>query len=206
LDLKLRGIVASSEDGLGHAVIEYRSKQEVYAVEDKLPMPGRVMLAKVMTRQVILDNGGTYERLELFDKSELGTPVPQPVRPAPEENSSQIIDKRNDAATSSMAAEFHSQLYTNPQSLAQIVSISAVRKDGQQSGYRVSPGSDAEKFQQLGFQSGDIVTGINGVELDSPANSMKLYTMLREAQEITFELERGNQPVTLTVSLDDVAQ
>ena len=50
LALKLRGVVASTQDGLGHAIIEYKSKQAVYAVEDKLPVPGRVSLAKVMPR------------------------------------------------------------------------------------------------------------------------------------------------------------
>ena len=73
LALKLRGVVASSEDGLGYAVIEHKSKQDIYAVEDKLPLSGQVVLAKVMTRQVVLDNGGTYELLELFEDSALDT-------------------------------------------------------------------------------------------------------------------------------------
>ena len=71
LALKLRGVVASNEDGLGYAVIEYQSQQDVYAVEDKLPLPGKVVLAKVMPRQVVLDNAGTYELLELFEDSAL---------------------------------------------------------------------------------------------------------------------------------------
>jgi general secretion pathway protein C len=202
LNLKLRGIVASSDDGLGHAVIEYKSKQAIYAVEDKLPVSGRVTLAKVMPRQIILDNGGTYERLELFDNSELSVAVPTPVRQPIPDKSSKAIDKRDDVATSSLASEFHEQLYTDPQSLAQVVTISAVRTDGQQSGFRVSPGSDAQKFEQLGFKSGDIVTGVNGIDLNSPGNTVKLYSALRSAQEITFELKRNNEPITLTVSLD----
>ena len=49
------GFVASTEDGLGHAIIEHRSQQTVYAVEDELPVPGKVVLAKVMPKQVVLD-------------------------------------------------------------------------------------------------------------------------------------------------------
>jgi general secretion pathway protein C len=60
LELLLRGVVASSEEGLGHAVIEYRKKQDIYAVEDKLPVGSKVKLAKVMPRQVVLDNNGKY--------------------------------------------------------------------------------------------------------------------------------------------------
>jgi hypothetical protein len=48
----------------------------VYAVEDKLPVSGDVVLAKVMPRQVVLDNGGTYELLTLFEDTELDAQLP----------------------------------------------------------------------------------------------------------------------------------
>ena len=204
LNLKLRGIVASTEDGLGHAIIEHKSRQAVYAVEDKLPVPGRVSLAKVMPRQVILDNGGTYERLELFDKSTLPTPAPAAApRPAP---SSSAVDKRADAGVTAMASDYRSRLYKNPQSLAQVVTVSAVREGGELRGYRVSPGQDREQFEQFGFKPGDLVTSVNGVALDSPASTMKLYNLLRTASEVSFEVQRKDQPLTLSVSLDAAAQ
>ncbi len=76
LQLKLTGIVASTEDGLGHAIIENQNQQAVYAVDDKLPVPGQVKLAKVMPQQVVLDNGGTYELLVLFEESSMGSHAP----------------------------------------------------------------------------------------------------------------------------------
>ena len=45
LQLKLRGIVASTEDGLGYAIIENANQQAIYMVEDKLPVRGNVVLA-----------------------------------------------------------------------------------------------------------------------------------------------------------------
>lgn len=197
LDLKLRGIVASTEDGLGHAIIEHRARQAVYAVEDKLPVPGRVTLAKVMPRQVILDNGGTYERLELFDKSAIGS-VSTPPPPPPAVAASQ----RSSSDVAAVANDYRSRLYNNPQSLAKVVRISAVRQDGALRGYRVAPGSDSAQFEQLGFKPGDIVTSVNGVPLDNPASTMKLYNMLRSASEVNFELLRDEQPHSLSVNLD----
>jgi len=202
LRLKLRGIVASTEDGLGYAIIENANQQAVYAVEDKLPVRGNVVLAKVMPRQVVLDNGGTYELLVLFEESTLGTALPrsgQVAAPAVSEK----IDKRGDDEATRLAQSYRQRLYENPQSLTDVVNVSAVRENGALLGYRVSPGKDREQFAQLGFKVGDVVTSVNGVSLDNPTNTMVLFNDMRSAQEAVFELKRDGQALTLSVNLDD---
>lgn len=205
LQLKLRGIVASTEDGLGHAIIEHKSKQAIYAVEDKLPLSGKVVLAKVMPRQIVLDNGGTYELLVLYDDSKLDAAGIS--APAAKRNSSKEpqVDRRSDAKTTDLALSYRERLYENPQSLVEVVNVSAVRDGGTLSGYKVNPGKDREQFEQLGFKPGDLVTTINGVSLDNPANTMVLYNSMRTAGEVVIELERQGQPMTLSVNLDSGA-
>ena len=202
LDLILRGVVASTEDGLGHAIIEYKSRQEVYAVEDVLPVAGKVTLAKVMPQQVVLDNGGTYELLTLFDESGLGAqmPAPAPASPPPRDSSTEL-DRRDDPQTAALAGGYREQLYSNPQALVDVVSISAVRDDGELRGYRIGPGKDSAQFQQLGFREGDVVTSVNGIALDNPSNTMQLYQTMRTASEAVFDLEREDQQLSITVSL-----
>lgn len=208
LDLKLRGIVASTEDGLGHAIIEHKSRQAVYAVEDKLPVSGQVVLAKVMPTQVVLDNGGTYELMLLFEGSDLETQLSSGAVPAANRKPSPgpaitgRVDKRADADATALALSYRDRLYQNPQSLAEVVSVSAVREDGELLGYRISPGKDPGQFEQLGFKTGDLVTGINGIALNDPANTMRLYQAMRSASEAVFELKRENQQLTVSVSLD----
>ena len=210
LNLTLRGIVASTEDGLGHAIIEHQSKQSVYAVEDKLPVSGRVTLAKVMPRQVVLDNGGTYELLVLFEDSRLGTgqaAPPQRSNPIPKSvKKGEQIDKREDAEATALAVNYRERLYKDPQSLAKVVNVSAVREGGQLLGYSIRPGQEKEQFEQLGFKAGDLVTSVNGIALDNPANTMSLYSAMRSAGEVVFELERGEESLTISVSLDGSAQ
>ena len=201
LQLKLRGIVASTEDGLGYAIIENANQQAIYMVEDKLSVQGNVVLAKVMPRQVVLDNGGTYELLVLFEESTLGTAEPmsaQTEAPAVSEN----IDKRGDDQATQLAQSYRQRLYQNPQSLAEVVNVSAVRENGALLGYRVSPGKDQEQFAQLGFKMGDVVTSVNGVSLDNPTNTMVLFNDMRSAKEAVFELKRDGQALTLSVNLD----
>jgi general secretion pathway protein C len=200
LQLKLRGIVSSNEDGLGFAIIESNNEQDVYAVEDKLPLSGEVILAKVMPKQVVLDNGGTYELLVLYEESSLDVPAMPAAantsKPPPK------LERREDPKTASLAQSYRDRLYQNPQSLAKVVNISAVREGSALRGYRISPGTDAEQFTQLGFEEGDVVTGINGVSLDNPSNTMVLYNSLREAGDVVFELERGGAQHTISVNLD----
>ena len=208
LDLTLRGVVASTEDGLGHAIIEYRSQQTVYAVEDELPVPGKVVLAKVMPKQVVLDNAGTYELLTLFEETALDralmAPPSQAMQPpaaSGESADARQIDKRSEQSTRALATQYRDQLYRDPGSLAEVVRVTAVREGGTLRGYRVAPGRERERFAQLGFQPGDLVTSVNGMALDDPANTMRLYQTMRSANEAVFGIERNGQPVRLAVSL-----
>ena len=210
LALTLRGVVASTEEGLGHAIIEYRSQQAVYAVEDELPVPGKVVLAKVMPKQVVLDNAGTYELLTLFEETALDralmaprSEATAPLPAAPAAADTRQIDKRGEQSTSTLATQYRDQLYRDPGALADVVRITAVRDGASLRGYRVAPGREREQFAQLGFQPGDLVTSVNGMALDDPANTMRLYQTMRSANEAVFGIERDGQPVRLAVSLGE---
>lgn len=201
LPLKLRGVVASTDDGLGHAVIEHKSKQDIYAVGDELPVSGQVSLAKVMPRQVVLDNRGTYELLELFDDAGLNGQLV--LQPPPEPTPIEEGEGEPVADASTLARGYRDRLYQNPQALAEVVAISAVRENGELQGYRVMPGKEREQFAVLGFRPGDLVTSINGMSLTDPANTLRLYQTIRSASEAVFELQRNGQPMSISVSLEE---
>lgn len=203
LNLKLQGIVGSSDAGVARAIIENQRKQKQYAVGDKLPVSGRVTIAKILPDRVVLDNSGKYELLMLFDKSAIAAnplaSAQSSVKPA------RKLDRRGDQDVTQMAETYRKRLYTNPQSLSDVVKIAAVRQDGQLKGYRVSAGKDKKQFQNLGFQANDIVTGVNGVELTDPGKAMELYRIMRSAEEASFSVQRGEEEITLVVGLGDVA-
>ena len=205
LDLVLRGVAASSVEGMGSAVIEARGQQAVYAVDDVLPLPGRVVLAKVLPDRVVLDNAGTYELLRLYDESQLDRVLQR--RPAAMESPSgpQQLDQRDSPEVAELASRYREQLYRDPQSLAALVRIAPVREGGALQGYRIAPGEDREQFERLGFRSGDLVVAVNGMPLSDPANAMRLYQLMRSAAEATFELLRDGQPLAVSISLGDAA-
>ena len=58
-----------------------------------------------------------------------------------------------------------------------------------------------EPVQQLGLRPGDLVTRVNGVELDSATRAAEVLQSLRDSQQVTLQLRRGNQELDLAFSL-----
>lgn len=205
LALTLRGIVSSDDDGFGFVMIEHRGEQQLYAVGDALPAGRDVVLAKVLPRKAVIDNAGTYELLALFEESDLDRQLaarpPAPADPPAAPPAAEPVAVDATEAAGGLAAQYRQRLYEDPQSLADVVRITAVREQGTLVGYRVSPGKAAADFAALGFEPGDLVTGINGLPLDDPANAVRLYQGMRDAREAVFDLRRDGRALSLSVSL-----
>jgi general secretion pathway protein C len=207
-------VLAASEAGLGQAVIEHQNAQDLYQVGDELPVSGEVILAKVLSNLIVLDNGGRYEVLRLFEKGKLVMPLAQAsaqrftLAPAGPDSAGPVQASRSvaaPAAAADLAADYRERLYRDPQSLAEVVRVEAVREGTQLQGYRIRPGKAAQEFSALGFESGDLVTDVNGMSLTDPANTVRLYQAMRSASEASFELQRKGESVTLNVNLTAAA-
>ena len=209
LALKLTGIIASTSDGLGSAMIEAKKQQELYVVGDALPANGKVTLAKILPKQVVIDNNGTYELITLFGDATIAGIVEMAAKPAqtlakPANTETTAPSSVNVNQQRRLASRYRQQLYNDPQSLSGLLSISAVQGQGGLKGYRVSPGRDTAQFTALGFKSGDIVTAVNGYALSDPTNTVRLYQLMRDATDATFEIERDGAPVSISVSLSTI--
>jgi len=209
LALKLTGIIASTSDGLGSAMIEAKKQQELYVVGDALPANGKVTLAKILPKQVVIDNNGTYELITLFGDATIAGIVEMAAKPAqtlaePANTETTAPSGVNVNQQRRLASRYRQQLYNDPQSLSGLLSISAVQGQGGLKGYRVSPGRDTAQFTALGFKSGDIVTAVNGYALSDPTNTVRLYQLMRDATDATFEIERDGAPVSISVSLSTI--
>ena len=210
LPLTLTGIVASTEDGLGSAVIKSSGAEQVYAVGDGLPASGQVTLAKVMPQTIVIDNNGTYELLTLYEGSELlvptassrearATPAERAIPPPRPDGRREPVVKATEQ--SEVASRYRRTLYENPEALSRLLTVSPVQADGTITGYRISPSGERADFDALGFKTGDVVTGVNGLSLSDASNTMKLYTLMKEATEATFDIAREGGNVTISVDL-----
>lgn len=197
LQIKLQGVIQSSDNSGGRAIISYQGKQDHYAVGDELPVSNQVVLRRLLPDRVLIANRGKIEALYLFDKNDnSGAATQTPAAPKPP-----VRPQRVRAGT-----DLRQRLLSNPSSLMELVRISEARENGEIVGYKVRPGKDRSRFESMGFQNNDVVTSINGITLDNPSSALQVFQMMRTAKEATFELQRAGEPVNLVVNLDEPAE
>lgn len=197
LKLTLTGVVASSDAEVAAAIIESKGNQNTYGINEKIEGTN-ALLKEVFADRVIIRNGSRRETLMLdgIDFSSNGSTQVREAAPQPKPASSRTRPR----VVSREAAEATRQLRNKPAEFSDYIAISPYRRDGQLQGYRISPGRKPELFKSAGFQPGDIVTEINGLDLTDPMQSREAMTSLREAQSLQLTVNRGEE--TLTLYLD----
>jgi general secretion pathway protein C len=76
-----------------------------------------------------------------------------------------------------------------------------VTEDGRIVGMQVSKVPGGSLLQEVGIQSGDVLTRLNDVDVDGLPALMGLWSSLPSASEIDATVLRGGRPVSLGVSL-----
>ena len=64
--------------------------------------------------------------------------------------------------------------------------------------FQIQPGS---LYSSIGIENGDVITRINGYEINSPDKALEIYQKLRESSHVTIELERGGQTIKKDYSI-----
>jgi hypothetical protein len=89
----------------------------------------------------------------------------------------------------------------HPMAVAKGARVVPAMKNGKPVGfklYAVRPGS---VYARLGFANGDTIKSTNKHALTSAEKALEVYTKLRDANQLVFELERRGKPVTLTITI-----
>jgi general secretion pathway protein C len=193
LNLNLVGILASERDEESLALIGTPDGEEKsYAIGETIP-PG-VSLQAIFPDRVILSRNGQLETL-LLDKDGPLTPLPQrggapPPAPA------------GGADTSQMLGQIRDQLLADPSKASDYIRVQPANINGQQRGYRIYPGKDRAVFNGAGLRPGDLVTSVNGVQLDEPSRALQMLGDLSSAGTLNLTVERGGSQQSITVNLN----
>lgn len=188
LNLTLRGVVASDRAGDSGAIIASPDGRErFFGVNDALP--GGAMLTEVHRDRVVLERNGQLETLRL-----------------PKESLDQGGGERASRSPPSPGRlpslnEVRDMVLSDPQRLNDLVQISPRNEGGRFIGYELQPGRDAALLERLGLQPGDVVTAVNGVELNSPAKALNVMRTLAEADRVRVNLRRNGVPRSLVINL-----
>jgi len=200
LNLTLTGVVASSEQEAGTAVIENRGSQAVYGLGEKIE-DTNATLQKVYNDRVIIKNGVRNETLMLdgidYDEANRRREMQARNRPEPQEEEEDTVELSEEALEATAA------LRERPANFTDFISISPKTEEGQLIGYQVSPGKEPELFKSAGLQAGDVITQINGLDLTDLQQSQEALSELRNAQTIELTIIRDGSLTTLYLDLPE---
>jgi len=200
LNLTLTGVVASSEQEAGTAIIENRGSQAVYGLGEKIEGTNAT-LQKVYNDRVIIKNGVRNETLMLdgidYDEANRRREMQARNRPEPQEEEEDTVELSEEALEATAA------LRERPANFTDFISISPKTEEGQLIGYQVSPGKEPELFKSAGLQAGDVITQINGLDLTDLQQSQEALSELRNAQNIELTIIRDGSLTTLYLDLPE---
>lgn len=202
LNLRLRGAVMADETRLAHAIIADASGTEkVYFIDDNIP--GGARLQRVQLDRVVLNRNGALEVLRL-PRDLSGAAPPPAAAPAAPAAGMRTRPPTVRPRTEPAPATVEEAISQGAAGFLEIVRPAPFMPDGQLRGYRLFPGPNRQRFNALGLRSGDLVTEINGMALDNPAQGMEIFNSLGETTQVTLTLERDGQPETLNLDLSQV--
>lgn len=191
LNLTLLGILAGSTDLDSRALIgQQNGEEKPYSIGQDIV--GGVSLQAIFPDRVILSRNGALETLRL-DKNSPNNSTAEPVVQT---------TASGDAATPQMLSQIREQILGDPSKAGDYIRVQpATASGGGTKGYRVYPGKERTLFSGSGLRPGDLVTSVNGIQLDDGQKALQTLNDLKAAGSITLTIERGGQTQTLNVSL-----
>jgi general secretion pathway protein C len=64
--------------------------------------------------------------------------------------------------------------------------------------FSIRPGS---LYSKIGLQNGDVITRINGYEINSPEKGLEIYGKLKDSKAVTVDMKRRGKPMTLDYNI-----
>jgi len=196
LNLTLYGIYHSSMLEASYVMIG-AAKQSAQRYQQGDELSKGVVLHDIQTKNVVLARGGRYETLSLRK--------PLPNTAAASRTATTNVSPTAQSATnpSQLLKTYQQELKTNPRNLLKLARISPVNRDGKLIGYRLRPGRDPTLLSQFDLRSGDILTAVNGVMLDSPLKGLGVVQQLADANQLELQVLRNGQQMQFSFVIEN---
>jgi general secretion pathway protein C len=193
-DLAAVGVVVAEPPGRSVAILLSEGRTRVVAEGDEA-FGGQVM--KVSSDRVLLSFGG--ERLDLRvtasgPRDDLPPPpaaVPAEARAEPDEPATRVM-KREDVQQR-LAGEMNRILAET--------ALRPVTEDGRVVGVKLTRIAQDSLLTEAGLRAGDVLTTINGTEIDGMATLISLWPRLQGASELNARGLRDGRPFSISLSL-----
>jgi general secretion pathway protein C len=200
LALTLLGTAASEDPRLAWAAIQDRDARATLIVGVGQSIQGKATVVRVERQRVVLLEGGTHRELA-FDEEDL---TPRLAAAAPAQTAADRAAARRAArlqrlseSTFEIPQADAQELANNPAQILTDARWLPKYEDGQMKGVQVSQIKPGSMLEQAGLQEGDLITGVNGLAIDSPEQSPNLMNELSSGKPIVIDTSRGQITLNL---------
>jgi len=200
LNLTLKGIIASGQPNIAKAIIADSSKNEnFYSIGAKIP--GGAILEEIHVNHVILKRNNRLETLQLPKDVPRGSSL-RNVRASSSRRNTVSSNSSANKNAATLLREYKQTLKTDPQKLMGLVRTQPYREKGKLVGYKIRPGKDRKLLRKFGLRSGDVVTAVNGVLLDSPIKGLEIMKKLTTASQVSIDIKRNGIKQSLSFQVE----
>jgi len=189
LNLKLWGTVTGLA-GKPYAVIEEAKgkQQNLYRVGDTVQ---NATVKMILREKVILSVNGKDEILEIEHARSLAGSR-RPYKTVRKSRRQKITLKRSQIENS----------IKNVNELMKQVKIRPHTENGQAVGLRLASIQRGSIFRRMGLRSGDVITGVNGSNLVSVDDALKLYENMKSSSNMSIDIKRRGRNRTIDYNIE----
>lgn len=226
LNVKLMGAMVADDPEFSIALFSDTSAKATYILGIGDQLLGQAEIIDIRRDRVIVRRNNRLEFVQL-EASLLGAPtltntvarpVPKPTpavtsRPTPAAKGDEAGDEEPKSRAAAQRArtgvqkvgdgEFEldrnvmQQKLDDPEAMARGAKVIPNYENGQKKGIKLVGVRGDSVYSQLGIESGDVVTAINGTKIKNQAHALELLQSLRSAKEASIEVERRGSTTQL---------
>lgn len=195
LPLNLVGTIVHSNAQKSIANIELRGKNQVLAYSPNREIDKLATLLKVERSKIIIRNlnNNRLEYLEMKLNNKISFSGSKPTMFDASKTAGNEVKAIGNNKFEIKRADILKYTSNMGEVLQQAAMAPKRGANGEIEGFKflsIQPGSI---YTQLGFQNGDVIKGVNGESIDSPAKAMEMYNTLKNSNNVKIKVERDGR-------------
>ena len=204
----LLGTIVSPTPSTRRAILWADGMKEPKAFRERDEVEPGAFLASVERDKVWIERGKEREKLDLLPVGSRSRPstappaAPQPAgaqvsgTPAGDIRVTRLSDNRFSIDEGGVA-----QLTGNFNQFMTQVRLVPYFEGNKSAGYRIAAVRPGTTFDRLGFQGGDVLQQVNGLDVSSPDKMYTIFQNLKDEKKVTVNILRQGQKSTLTYEI-----
>jgi len=212
----LVGTIVSSNPSVRRAILWANGMKEPKAFREKEEVEPGAILSSVERDKAWLTRGGEREMLELLPvgsktrasisppaagTGRAGPGAPQAAGTSPSQAVGDIRVERLGDNRFSIDEAGVAQLTGNINQFMTQVRLIPFFEGNKSAGYRIAAIRPGTTFEHLGFQGGDILQQVNGLDIASPEKLYTIFQNLKDEKKVSVDILRQGQKTTLTYEI-----